>query len=66
MSVKWWGYRHVNGSVQAKRYFDREDMIDAVNSPFCSHVAGPFEVPEGTRDPRQYALDKVSELTDSF
>lgn len=31
---EWWGYRHTNGNIQAKRYFDRRDLEDADESPF--------------------------------
>ena len=38
----WWGYLHVNGTVQAKRYFSPEDIIEANASPFCDVAVGPF------------------------
>ena len=44
----WWGYRHVSGTVQAKRYFEPLDIQEAQESPFCAVVVGPFEA--GTRE----------------
>lgn len=41
--MKWWGYKHTNGSIQAKRYFDEQDIEDAHESPFCEIVVYPFE-----------------------
>ena len=40
---KWWGYLHDNGSIQAKRYFDRLDLVEAESSDFVSKVCPPFE-----------------------
>lgn len=39
----WWGYIHENGSIQVKRYFDQEDIDDALESPFVAKVIRPFE-----------------------
>lgn len=55
--IKWWGYVHENGSVQAKRYFDAQDIAEAHQSPFCKQVVGPFEAND-----REDALNKVKEL----
>jgi hypothetical protein len=41
--IKWWGYKHVSGSLQAKRYFDKEDLIEAKESPFVAQIVQPFE-----------------------
>jgi hypothetical protein len=38
----WWGYKHINGSIQAKRYFDKRDLDDAYESGFCHVVIPPF------------------------
>ena len=38
----WWGYQHVNGSFQVKRFLSDEDISDARNSPFCIRATGPF------------------------
>lgn len=41
---KWWGYRHVNGSLRLKRYFDDPTtLLEASESDFVSQVVGPFE-----------------------
>lgn len=55
---QWWGYRHTNGSVQAKRYFSEEDVMEAMLSDFCEKVVGPFEAKD-----REEALKIVEEET---
>ena len=42
-SILWWGYRHTNGTLQAKRYFGREDIKEAAESDFVDDYYGPFE-----------------------
>jgi hypothetical protein len=44
MEIKdlYWGYSHVNGSIQAKRYFDQRDLQDAQESDFVDIIVGPF------------------------
>lgn len=41
----WWGYLHVEGSIQVKRYHNNfpEDIEDARISPFVKQVFGPFQ-----------------------
>lgn len=39
----WWGYKHTSGTYQAKRYFDRRDIDEALSSPFCVSVTTAFE-----------------------
>ena len=39
----WWGYLHISGSLQVKRYFEPLDIREATESPFCEIVVGPFE-----------------------
>lgn len=58
MKNQWWGYKHTNGSLQAKRYFSSEDTSEARESPFCEKVVGPFEA-EG----REEALQILEKLT---
>ena len=41
--IMWWGYRHTNGTLQAKRYFGPEDIIEAAESDFVDEYYGPFE-----------------------
>jgi len=56
--IEWWGYRHTNGSIQAKRWFgDPLDLQEARESPFCETVAGPFEA-----DGREDAIAKLERL----
>lgn len=57
----WWGYEHISGTHQAKRYFDKTgdlDIEDAYNSSLAKIVVGPFEAND-----RDEALKKVKELT---
>lgn len=42
-TFRWWGYVHENGSIQVKRYFDQQDIDDAIESPFVAKVFHPFE-----------------------
>jgi hypothetical protein len=42
MTKQWWGYLHTNGSVQVKPYFDRQDVDEAMESPFVQGVYRPF------------------------
>lgn len=39
----WWGYLHINGSIQAKRYFSDLDISEAWDSPFVLKAEGPFK-----------------------
>ena len=39
----WWGYKHVNGKYQAKRYFDQRDIQEAYESPFVDSVTNSFQ-----------------------
>lgn len=57
----WWGYEHVAGTFQIKRFFDVKDIIDANDSPFCKHVVGPFEA-----ENRDEALDLLQTLISSL
>jgi hypothetical protein len=57
--LEWWGYQHVNGSLQAKRVFPdtiNQDIKDAADSPFVRQVFTPFYA-----DNRQDALQKIEE-----
>ncbi len=54
----WWGYKHISGTYQAKRYFDRLDIQEAQESPFCDVVYGPFEAVD-----RDEALEIVKKNT---
>lgn len=39
----WWGYKHISGTYQAKRFFDQRDLDEAYESDFCEQVVTPFE-----------------------
>lgn len=56
MKNRWWGYEHMNGSLQVKIYFGEIDIIEAGESPFVKTVRGPWEC-----DTRQEALAKLQE-----
>ncbi len=57
--LQWWGYKHINGSLQAKRYWgDPRDISEAKESDFVERVVGPFEAVD-----RADALSKVEQLT---
>lgn len=57
---EWWGYKHVSGTYQAKRYFDRLDITEAQESPFCEVVVGPFLAKD-----REDALEQVKKLIEN-
>jgi len=42
-AIQWWGYRHTNGTIHTKRYFDKRDIEEANESPFVDQSTGPFE-----------------------
>lgn len=52
----WWGYKHVSGTYQAKRYFDALDLTEARMGNLCSLVIDPFEA-----DNRDEALKIVED-----
>ena len=54
----WWGYKHTSGTLQAKRYFDKRDIEEANDSPFCDIVVGPFKAKD-----REEALKFIKEQT---
>lgn len=56
----WWGYKHISGTLQAKRYFDKRDMEEAYSSDFVDEVVEPFEA-EG----RDEALEYIKNQTES-
>lgn len=56
--LQWWGYRHVNGGVQAKRFFDQRDIQDAYESDFVREV-----VPIFYANTREEALQIVEDRT---
>lgn len=54
----WYGYKHISGTFQVKRYFDCLDIQEAQESPFCDIVVGPFPAKD-----RDEALEIVKEKT---
>lgn len=60
MEIKnfWWGYKHISGTYQAKRYFGPLDIQEAEESPFCDIVVKPFESTN-----RDEALEIVKQQT---
>lgn len=54
----WWGYKHTDGSLQAKRYFDDQSIKDAYLSPFVARVVGVFEA-----NSREEALAYIAKQT---
>jgi len=40
--IFWWAYKHTNGSIQVKRFFDQRDISEARESQFVTTTAGPF------------------------
>jgi len=51
--AKWWGYKHTDGSVHAKRYFDEGDLAEARSSDFVGKLCPPFEA-ESSGDAIEY------------
>lgn len=40
--LEWWGYVHINGRIQVKRFFGQRDIDEANESDFVVRTAGPF------------------------
>ncbi len=51
----WFGYLHTQGTLQAKRYFDKRDTDEAEESPFVKEVVYPFEASD-----REEALEIIT------
>lgn len=60
---KWWGYIHVNGNIQVKRYFGADDLYDAEESPFVREVFGPFKS-SGREEALKVLAEKQKRLWD--
>lgn len=56
--LQWWGYKHISGTYQAKRYFDKRDLEEAYSSDFVEQVVQPFYA-----DSRDDALDHIKKQT---
>ena len=59
--LDWWGYRHLGGTYQVKRYTEPRDVEEASESPFVLHACGPFKAWD-----REEALRTVKTLTDEM
>lgn len=55
-SLWWWGYKHTSGTIQIKRYFDKRDIDEAYESPFCDIVIRQFQAKD-----RDEALKIITE-----
>ena len=42
MGEQWYGYRHIDGTLCAKRFFDHRDLLEAEESSFVDRVVPPF------------------------
>lgn len=54
--LHWWAYLHTNGSIQVKRYFDKQDIDDAWESPFVKDVFATFQASD-----RKEAIEMAAE-----
>lgn len=54
----WWGYLHSNGTIQVKRYFDVEDLMEARGSPFVDKVFQPIQA-ENREDAIRQFKEKI-------
>ena len=52
----WWGYIHINGHIQVKRYFSPLDIKEADESPFVKMTIGPFKAQD-----REDAIKQIEE-----
>ena len=39
---KWWGYKHVDGTIHVKRFYDDKDITEATESDFVEKVTFPY------------------------
>lgn len=54
--LHWWAYLHTNGNIQVKRYFDKQDIDEAWESPFVKDVYATFQA-----DDREEAAELAAE-----
>ena len=54
----WWGYKHISGTIHAKRYFDKRDIQEAYESPFCDIVVTEF-LAKSTEEALAYIIDQT-------
>lgn len=39
---EWWGYKHTNGTINVKRFWDYQDIDEARESDFVVRVSAVF------------------------
>lgn len=68
--MKFWGYKHVNGSIHTKRYLSEADVDEAFESSFVEDVMEPFEAKTAAEaqakvkayfDPNKGAEDEIGD-----
>ncbi len=55
--LRWYGYRHVDGSIHVKRYLSEMDIKETRRSDFVVYTWGPF-----TAKDRPDALDRIQSM----
>lgn len=50
--MEWYAYKHENGELFLRRFWDYEDIVEASSSPFVVSTIGPFYA-----DNRETALE---------
>ena len=53
-ALMWYGYRHIDGTIHAKRYFRPDDIQECRESNFVEDIYGPFEC-----DSRTKAMEQI-------
>ena len=38
--LEWWGYMHESRNIIVKRYFNQQDIVEALDSPFVKYISG--------------------------
>ena len=46
--LKWYAYKHVNGMLFLRRFFDQDDINEASSSPFVAKCTSKFEAENDT------------------
>ena len=55
--LEWYAYKHANGQLFLRRFFDQGDIDEASSSPFVAKCTGKFEA-----DSNAVAEAKMKEL----
>ena len=56
--VLFWAYRHINGHIQVRKYYDRLGIEDALDSDFVEDVAGPYPA-HNRKEAEQIAISRL-------